>query len=401
MNWVALKMLTGDRSKYLGIIFGVTFATLLMSQQLSIFIGIMARTASQIADVGEADVWVMDSKVRYIDEIPALPDDTLQRVRGVPGVAWAVRMFKGNVRCRLEEGKFRNAILFGLDDATLIGAPPKMLAGDFNGLRTPDGVIVDKAGYEYMWPEKVAKIKTEGYELGQVFEMNDRRAILVGVCQVSMPFTSQPIMYTRYSQATLYAPRERNLMSFVLAKAADGVSKDELCQRIQDGTMSNRSGDTGATEEVRLKARTQDQFFWDTIWYFMGSTGIPINFGITIALGFIVGVAIAGQTFYLFTLENLKHFGSLKAMGLSNWRILGMILLQALVVGAIGYGLGMGLCATYFETISKTKTELEGIYMYQQVATGVGVCVVVIVTLASLVSARKVLVLEPAVVFRG
>jgi len=397
MNWVALKMLTGDRSKYLGIIFGVTFATLLMSQQMSIFLGIMARTASQIEDVREADVWVMDSKVRYIDEIPALPDDTLQRVRGVPGVAWAVRMFKGNVRCRLEAGKFRNAILFGLDDATLIGAPPKMLAGEFNGLRVPDGVIVDKAGYEYMWPEEKATIKTEGYKLGKLFEMNDRRAVLVGVCQVSMPFTSQPIMYTRYSQATLYAPRERNLMSFVLAKAADGVAPEEMCRRIQDRTTANRV--TG--EEVRLKARTQDQFFWDTIWYFMGSTGIPINFGITIALGFIVGVAIAGQTFYLFTLENLKHFGSLKAMGLSNWRILGMILLQALVVGAIGYSLGVALSATYFETISKTKTELEGIYMYRQVMVGVGCCVLVIVSLASLVSARKVLVLEPAVVFRG
>src|SRR5581483_2318286 len=154
MNWVALRMLTGDRSKYLGIVFGVTFATLLMSQQMSIFAGIMGRTGSQIVDVGEADVWVMDSKVRFIDEIPALPEDTLQRVRGVDGVAWAVKLYKGNVRCRLEEGKFRNAILFGLDDATLVGAPPKMLAGSFDGLRVPDAVIVDKAGYEYMWPEE-------------------------------------------------------------------------------------------------------------------------------------------------------------------------------------------------------------------------------------------------------
>ena len=92
MNWVALRMLTGDPSKYLGIVFGVTFATLLMSQQMSIFAGIMARTGSQIVDVSEADIWVMDSKVRFIDEIPALPEDTLQRVRGVDGVAWAVKL---------------------------------------------------------------------------------------------------------------------------------------------------------------------------------------------------------------------------------------------------------------------------------------------------------------------
>ena len=85
MNWLALRMLTGDRSKFLGIIFGVTFATLLMSQQVAVFIGIMARTASQIVDVRDAEIWVMDNKVRYIDEIPALRDTDLQRVRGVPG----------------------------------------------------------------------------------------------------------------------------------------------------------------------------------------------------------------------------------------------------------------------------------------------------------------------------
>lgn len=398
MNWIALKMLTGDRSKYLGIIFGVMFATLLMSQQMSIFVGIMSRTASQIVDINEADIWVMDSKVRFIDEIPALPDETLQRVRGVPGVSWAVKLYKGNVRCRLDDGQFRNAILMGLDDATLVGAPARMLAGSLDDLRHPDAVIVDKAGYEYMWPEEKGTIKTQGYQLGKVFEMNDRRAILVGVCQVSMPFMSTPILYSRYSQAALYSPRERNLMSFVLAKAEPNADAAEVAKRIEEQTSISR----GIGEEApRLMALTGDQFFWKTIWYFMGSTGIPINFGITIVLGFVVGIAIAGQTFYLFTLENLRQFGSLKAMGLTNTRILGMILLQAFVAGVIGYCLGLGLSALYFETVSKAKVELEGIYMYRQVALLVAGCVTVICVVASILSARKVLVLEPAVVFRG
>ena len=398
MNWVALKMLTGDRSKYIGIIFGVMFATLLMSQQMSIFVGIMARIASQITDITEADIWVMDSKVRFIDEIPALPEDTLQRVRGVPGVAWAVKLYKGNVRCRLNDGQFRNAILMGLDDATLVGAPPKMLAGSIDELRMPDAVVVDKAGYEYMWPEEKGTIKTQGYQLGKVFEMNDRRAVLVGVCQVSMPFMSTPILYSRYSQAALYSPRERNLMSFVLAKAENGANAEEVADRIENQTAVSRGAESA---DSRLMALTGTQFFWKTIWYFMGSTGIPVNFGITIVLGFVVGIAIAGQTFYLFTLENLRQFGSLKAMGLTNMRIIGMMLLQAFVVGVIGYCLGLGLSALYFETISKAKVELEGILLYRQVAVLVAGCVSVICIAASILSARKVLVLEPAVVFRG
>src|SRR3954465_15236915 len=87
-----------------------------------------------------------------------------------------------------------------------------------------------------MWPEGKATIKAEGYQLGKVFEMNDRRAVLVGVCQVSMPFMSTPVLYARYSQATLYAPRERNLLSFVRAKAADGTPPEEVCRRIEAQT---------------------------------------------------------------------------------------------------------------------------------------------------------------------
>jgi putative ABC transport system permease protein len=378
MTWIALKMLTGDRSKYLGLIFGVSFATLLMAQQISIFAGIMRRTASQILDVRDADIWVMDNKVRFIDEVPGLPATDLERVRGVSGVAWAVKMYKGQVRARLADGNFRNVILFGLDDATLVGAPGEMLAGGLGQLRQTDAVIIDKAGYEYMWPD-------EPYRLGRTFEMNDRRAVLVGVCKASPPFTTLPVLYTRYSQTASFVPRERNLMSFVLAKPAEGLTADEVCRRI--------SAETG------LMALTQEQFFWKTIMYFMSSTGIPVNFGITIALGFIIGVAIAGQTFYLFTIENLRQFGALKAMGLSDTRIVGMILLQALVVGLIGYSIGAGLTAIFFESTSHI-THLAGLHMFWQVMVGTGGAVLVIVVLASLLSIRRVLVLEPAVVFR-
>jgi putative ABC transport system permease protein len=386
MGWVALRMLTGDRSKYLGLIFGVSFATLLMSQQVSIFMGIMKRTASQILDVRDAQVWVMDNKVRFIDEVPGLPDTDVDRVRGVPGVAWAVRLYKGQVRARLDDGNFRNVILFGLDDDTFVGAPQEMLAGRLSDLGQPDAVIIDKAGYEYMWPEDVPDISTRGYQLGKVFEMNDRRAVLVGVCKASAPFTTLPILYTRFSLCTWYVPHERNLMSFVLAAPESGADVQAVCDRIQ--------------EQTGRMALTSNQFFWKTIGYFLGSTGIPVNFGITIALGFLIGVAIAGQTFYLFTIENLKQFGALKAMGLSNLRLVGMILLQALVVGAIGYGVGIGLTALFFLSTMHI-THLAGLYLYWQVMAGTGVAVVVIVILASLLSIRRVLVLEPAAVFRG
>ncbi len=378
MSWIAWKMLTGDRSKYLGIIFGVAFASLLMAHQVSIFAGIMRRTTSQIRDIREAKIWVMHPEAKYVEEIEPLSETDLPRVRGVEGVAWAVRFYKGLLRARLPEGSFRQVLVLGIDDATLVGAPQTMVMGTLADLRQPDAVLLDEAGFKYLWPG-------EPFVLGKTLELNDRRAVLVGICKASAPFQTFPIMYTRYSQATLFAPPERKLMSFVLAAPKEGRDVDEVCRAI--------------SEQTGLKAMSGDEFEWMTIRYYIRNTGIPFNYGITVLHGYIVGVANAGPTFYLFTLENLKQFGALKAMGVSNPRIVGMVLLQAFVVGLIGYGIGMGVAAAFFEG-TKNAPALQGFFMPWQVMVIVGGAVLLIVLLSSIVSIRRVLVLEPAIVFR-
>src|SRR5262249_41544307 len=156
--------------------FGVTFAALLMTQQASIFWGLMTNTTSQIRDIEEADIWVMDPNVRFVDDIKPLSDDDLYRVRGVPGGRWAVRLYKGQARARFQDGTSKQMTLLGLDAAPLVGAPRETLAGPLADLRQPDAVIIDEAGYRYLWPG-------EPYQLGKVFEMNDRRAVIVGVCK--------------------------------------------------------------------------------------------------------------------------------------------------------------------------------------------------------------------------
>jgi len=380
MNWVALAMLTGDRAKYIGLIFAISFSSFLITQQASIFAGLMNRTRSQILDVTDADVWVMDPATQYVDEVYALKDSDLGRVRGVPGVRWAVPFFKGQPRAKAPDGKFRVAILLGLDDASLAGAPERrrMILGSIESLRDPDAVLIDLAGYHFFFPG-------QPLELGKTLEMNDHRAKIVGIVDASAPFTTFPVLYTRYSQALDYVGRERKLLSFLLVKAEPGISMQELTRRIQAATG--------------LKAATSHDFGWMTIVYYLRHTGIPINFGLTVGIAMIVGTVVAGQTFYLFTLENLKQFGALKAIGTTNRKLMGMILLQALVVGAVGYAVGMGL-ATVFFIVARTEAT-RGIVLLWQVMAGTGVVVLLIVTLASLLSIRKVLVLEPAMVFRG
>ncbi|WP_020468639.1 ABC transporter permease [Zavarzinella formosa] len=384
MVWIALKMLTGDRTKYMGIVFGVAFASMLISHQVSIFLSIMARCTSLIRNVQEGEIFVMDPTVRQADEVIGLSDDDLHRVRGVDGVAWAVKFYRGTVRARLPEGgpkghgDFRSVVLLGLDDASLVGAPRKMLMGSVEDLRKPDAVIIDEAGYFYLFPG-------QPHQIGQTIEMTDRRAEIVGICEVGQPFQSMPIFYTKYSRAMQFSPPERRLLSYIIVEPESGVPAPVVAQRIMN--------DTG------LQALTKETFRWNTIQFYVQNTGIPFNFGITVVLGFVVGIAIAGQTFYLFTIENLKQFGALKAMGTSNLRIVGMILVQALVVGLIGYGLGVGGTALFF-TLTQGAIPLKGFHMLWQVMAGTAAAVSIIVVLASLLSIRKVLVLEPAVVFR-
>jgi putative ABC transport system permease protein len=382
VTWIAMKILTGNRGKYYSIVFGISFACMLMAQQLSIFVGLMRNTTSQIRDIPGADIWVMDPSVQYIEDVNPLAEIDLYRVRGVPGVAWAVRLYKGMARGQFGEGNFKQFMLIGLDDETLTGAPAELVLGSLADLRRPDAVIIDLNGYRYLFPD-------EPVRAGRVFEMNDRRAEIVGVCRASPTFITYPIAYTRYSQAVRFAPQERRSLSFVLAQADPGVPVAEVCRRVH--------------EQTGLTALSQQEFADRTVRYYMERTGIPVNFGITVVLGFIIGAAIAGQTFYLFTLDHLKQYGALKAMGATNGRLLGMVLLQGLVVGLLGYGIGVGLAAgaeAFLAWKLADSAVLPATYMAWQIPAASGVAAVLIVCGSAVFSLRRVLRLEPAAVFR-
>ena len=379
MNFVALRMLTGDPTKYLGLIFAIAFSTFLLENQTSIFASIMRRTASQIEDVTEADVWVMDPATKYFDETKALKDTDLLRVRGVTGVEYAVRLFKGQPVARTPKGNFQAAIVLGLDDATLIGSPRKIVLGSWKRLREPNSVVLDRAGYILLFPG-------EELQVGRTMEINDHLVRIVGISDASAPFASFPILHARYTEARNFVGPERSQMSFILARPSAGVTPQELTRRIQHATG--------------LKARTRDEFRWDCIHYYLANTGIPVNFGITISIALLIGLVVTGQTFYLFTIESLKQFGVLKAIGVTNRRLVGMILLQAFNVGFIGYALGTGMAAGFF-AITLHQLATRGIVLMWENVVGVGVLMFAVVVAASLLSIRRVLVLEPAAIFRG
>jgi putative ABC transport system permease protein len=379
MRRIALKMLRGDRAKYLGLIFGVAFATLLMSQQVSIFVGIMARNASAIYSVTEPDLWVMDPRVRYIEEIEPMRQTELYTVRSVPGVHWAVPFYKGVSTIRMPDGLTQQVQLIGVDDVTLVGMCPRMILGEERAIQRPQLAIMDSAGFKFTWPG-------EPLQRGKAIELNDNRLIVDGICETMSTFLTFPILFVSYTTALELTPPTRNKLPFILVKVAPGEDRATVQKRIESVTG--------------LQVLTQHEFAWRSISYILQRTGIPINFGITITLSVIIGAAITGMTFYIFVIENLKQFGAMKAIGVTNRQLFSMVVSQALLVGTIGYSLGIGVTALFFH-LTRNAPALRGFVLYWQVMLGVASVIGLVILISIVASLRKVFRLDPAMVFRG
>lgn len=143
----------------------------------------------------------------------------------------------------------------GVDDASLTGLPQKFLSGSVDVLRAPRMVAIDRVGFAYLFPG-------QPYSTGQELELGPLVMRVGAVVDASPPFVNLPVVYARYSEATQMVGRERRLMSFVLVKGREGISEQEVCRQI-----GMRTG---------LKALTASEFGWDTIWYYIRNTGIPL-----------------------------------------------------------------------------------------------------------------------------
>lgn len=377
MFGIALKMLFRDRAKYAMLVCGLAFCSLLMCQQASVFCGLMMWTTATVRNIG-APVWVVDAKVEQANEVIPMRQIEVERVRSVAGVAWAVPLYLGIEQARLADGSFQNVQLTGLDTGTLMGRPMEMRAGRIEDLRLPNAVVVDQVAVE--------KFRSKGIalKLGTTFEVNDKEARVVGICHVNRSFLGQPYVYTTYHRALEYARPTRKQLSVVLAAPRPGLTPEELATRI-----SRLPG---------LRAIAKDDLFWMTVWWYIKNTGIPISFGTVVLLGIVVGIAIAGQTFYLFVHDNLRYLAALKAMGARMPILTGMVLLQAFSVGFVGYGIGVGL-ASWFGNVVLAK-EQPPFFMPWQIPAFVAAVIFFICVFSAAIGLIKVARLEPAVVFR-
>ncbi|PMP63705.1 ABC transporter permease [Desulfurella multipotens] len=372
---IALKLLANDRGKFFTLILGVTFAVFLMNQMTSMFAGIMRKSTSNVINIG-AKMWVMDPSVENDRSSIPLPDYVLDYVRSIKGVAMAVPIYFGSGLVKLPDGTYQAANIIGLDDTTLFGRPP-IIKGNLNKIYDSDAFIgVVDSDYK--------KLGSPG--IGSVLSINDHRAVIVALAKpTSGGLFGTPTLYTTYTRATKDLPQTRYSMSYILLNPKSNADIPYIQEQVK---------------KLGYKALTQKEFEKTIENFYKYKTGMGTNIMIMTLISFIVGLSIAGQTFYAFVLENLEKFGALKAIGAKKYELMSMILFQASVTSFIGYGFGI-MFSSLIIAFSKARIpNYAAIVTYQNMLIAF-LMVVVIAGFSSYIGIRKVLKIEPFDVFRG
>jgi len=394
---VAIKMLLGDRAKYVGLLFGITFTSFLVTFAGSYFCGFMTRGFALISENPGTDVWVMDPAVESTEQTTNIPDWALDRVRSVDGVRSAEPLALATADARFPNGRFQTFQLICVDDATLLGVPALREGAMAAVLRDPDAAIVDPGGTDGkletpvskadQWPYGQSHLGAATRELaaGDELLVNDHRIVIRGRSEALPRYPPRPLMYTTMSNARRVLLPERHLLTFVLATAAPGVSPRELAGRIQ--------------EQTGLKARSSDDFKKDTVLWFLINSEDVGDIASMLSIAMFVGFGVTGVMLYMFTTESLKQYAVLKAMGATSRLLLTMIFVQSSLCALLGTGLGLGLCAI-IGRIAAVEADYPFRMMWFTPVLG-GVMVLLVSVVAAMISARPVLKLEPGIVFAG
>ena len=337
----AFKMLIGNSAAFIGMIFGIFLAILLISQQSAIYLGLISRSYRIVTNISAPDIWVIDPATRGEDLVRSMPKDYLQYVRSTPNIEWAVPVNYLLMSVTATSGKYRVAEVYGIDDQTLIGIP-KLLKGHAEDIYREGAIIIDSNSAENLLATILPDGKKIPLKVGDQLEINGSRAVIVGIGETTPGFFPQPIIFATTSQVQQFSGSSR--IQYIAAKAR----KDADIQQTLNQINSNKK--FLALTRKQMESRISDHFL---------KTGIFINYGISVLLGMIIGFSIAGQIFYIMTIQNLGYYALIKALGGTEKMILKMILFQAFAVGSIGYILGTGVTLLWGFATKKTTLAFE------------------------------------------
>jgi putative ABC transport system permease protein len=371
---LAERNLFHDKVRLAVTLTGIVFSVVLIVVQLGLFIGFTTAT-SNLIDHSGADLWITSKNVPYVEQGVAFSERKLNQVRAVEGVADAQKIIARWTQWKRHDGGQDSVQIVGINVDDRLERPWNVVEGRVEDLKSPDAVILDE-----LYKQKLGVTR-----VGEVFEVGGHRARVVGFTRGIRSFTTSPYVFTTFKNAQNYTGLREDQTMFILVKLAPGADLQRVRRELLDHVTD-------------VEVFTTAQFSRMTTFYWMFTTGAGVAVLIAAALGLVVGFVVVAQTIYATTVDHIREFGTLKAMGAPNSYVYKVIMKQAAISAVIGYVLGMIVSAF---VVNASQKGGAAILMPTSMAVGMFFLTLTMCVGAALVSINKVTRIDPAMVFRG
>lgn len=374
MVHLALKNILHDRLRSAMTLAGVAFAVTLVFVQIGLFLGLLSNASVTIENLS-ADLWITSRNTPNVDFAHAFPEARVQRVRSVQGVERADNLAVAFLNVALPNGAEEGLLVYGLEDFSRWNIPWKVEGGQVEDLRRGDYMMLDASAERRYGP----------FAVGDYREVSGRRLKIIGRTHEALSFTTTPIGFMDIRMAQqLAGSRLDQKVTYILVRLAPGADATAVKAEIQRRLPFN---DVYTRQEWSDRSRG----------YWVASTGIGLNMYITVFLGCLVGVVVVAQTLYTSTLEHLREFGTVKAIGGSNRDIYAILGTQAVIAAVVGFLLGAGNALLLAPVMASIRLRL---ILPPALWLAVFAGTLLLCLVASMVSFRKVAKIDPALVFR-
>jgi len=370
---LARRNLLHDRLRFAITVAGVAFAVTLVLVQVGLFMGLLAKATVTIENAS-ADLWVTSRETPNVDFAHTFPETRVLRVRGVAGVARADNLLIQFMNIQLPSGAEEGCLVYGLEDFQAWNLPWNVQGADVTDLRRGRYVLMDRS----------AERRFGAFSIGDYREILRRRFKIIGTTTGAASFTTAPIVFMDYGNAQELLETLQGKTQYILVKTSPGADVRSVKAEIQRRLPYN---DVYTRDEWARRSRT----------YWVVSTGLGMNMGVTVFLGILVGIVVVAQTLYTSAVEHVKEFGTVKAIGGSNWDIYRILGEQALIAAVVGFVLGGLLSLAMRPAMAKLYLN---VMISPAFAAAVFVGTVAMCLGAAMLSFRRVASIDPALVFR-
>jgi putative ABC transport system permease protein len=372
---LATKSLLHDKLRFLITVSGVAFAVALVFVQVGLFLGLMDNASLTIEHL-DADLWVTSHNTANIDFAHTFPETYVKRVRAIPGVDHADNLIVWFMNVALPNGAVEGTEVYAMENFARWNFPWNIREGNVEDLRRGNYCIVDDS----------AQKRWGAFQVGEYREILGRRLKITGRAIDAKSFTTTPLTFLDYRLAQSLNPSDlRGHTTYILVKLAQGANREAVRDEIRRRLPYNDVF-TGAEWAQRSRA------------YWVDSTGLGLNMYITVFLGCLVGIVVVAQTLYTSTMEHIREFGTVKAIGGGNIDIYTILGKQAAIAAVAGFALGAVMAYALRPLIYKIDLKLV---IPPSLSVAVFIGSILLCLTSAMVSFRKVASIDPALVFRG